>query len=197
MVPGLSIHYLILWSVVLFQLLLVAAVLRELRDIKQSIEAGRAASDTLPTGSLAPAFDGQDSRTGITLSSGRFRGVGGVLFFFSSTCPTCRHLASVLKKIKPEELPVIVFCQGEAQACARLTERLGDVAPVLLSETDKVAASYRIPGFPAAVVIDRSSRIVSYAYPQNAEDMRDIFLKSMPAVSDAAQAGNVLVGDSR
>ncbi len=84
----------------------------------------------------------------------------------------CKGLADSLRQPKAEGLPpIIAFCQGQLNDCSDFAARLGKEVPLLFAGAEKVAALYRVSGFPTAVVVDSEQKIRGYGHPADVEDL--------------------------
>lgn len=175
------VSYVAIWLLVLFQGLLVLALLRQLAELRRLVESGGAqGEDRLPVGSPAPEFEGLDARSGRRVDSHSLNGRGGVLIFLSPECGTCKDLADGLWRPAMDGLPpIITFCQGGQQSCASFVRRLGPEVHVLRDDADEAATRYHVSGSPTAVVIDGEQKIRGYGHPQNVEDLKRLLSRSL------------------
>lgn len=180
--------YIAIWILVLFQGLLVLALLRQLTELRRLIEAGGLqADDRLPVGSPAPEFSGVDLRSGEQVRMDSLSWFGGVMLFLSPDCGVCKGLAEGLRQPATDGLPrIVVFCQGEEQACSRFVKRLDPEVHLLVKGAKKTAALYHVSGFPTAIAVDRKQRIVGYGHPENVGDLKDFWARSLK--TDSADA---------
>lgn len=175
--------YIAIWALVMSQCLLVLALLRQLAELRRLVEQGGLQSeDRLPTGSLAPEFAGFDVRSGRQVGSHSLSGLGGVILFLSPNCTVCKRLADSLRQPAMNGLPpIITFCQGGEQACARFIERLVLEVHLLLEGAEETATRYHVSGFPTAVVIDGKRKIRAYGHPENVDDLKRLVARSLGA----------------
>ena len=89
-----SATYVALWAVVLFEGLLVVAVLQQLAKLRPLLEraAGSVVVDEPSIGSAAPEFAGIEQISGGAVGVDNLAGRGGGLLFLSPDCPTCKDL---------------------------------------------------------------------------------------------------------
>lgn len=178
--------YIAIWVLVLFQGLLVIALLRQLAELRRLVEMGGFQEDRLPAGSPAPRFAGLDVRSGQQVSSYSLNGRGGVLLFLSPDCTVCKGLADSLRPPALNDLPpVIAFCQGGERACERFIKRLGPGVSLLFDVAGETAARYHVSGSPTAVVVDEKQRVRGYGNPQDVEDLKRLLARSL--VAEAAE----------
>jgi hypothetical protein len=175
--------YIAIWVLVLFQGLLVLALLRQLAELRRLLEVGGLQGvDRLPVGSLAPDFAGFDLRSGRQVSGQSLSGTGGVMLFLSPECTVCKGLADSLRPPAVNDLPpTFVFCQGGERACARFVKRLGPGVHLLVGGAEEVATRYRVTGSPTAVVVDGERKVRGYGHPQNVEDLKRLVTGSLSA----------------
>lgn len=174
--------YIAVWILVIFQGLLIIALLKQLAEVKQLARLGGVAgADQLPAGTPAPDFEGIDLRSAKPLTKQVFAGQGGVLLFLSPECGSCVELADGLRRSEPGELPPIVtFCQGEESPCASFINRLGPEIYTLRGHFDdgSVAKSYHVDGSPTAVVINPDLTIGSYGHPLNVGALNELLAET-------------------
>ena len=172
--------YLAIWILVLFQGLLVLALLRQLAELRRLVELGGLhGEDRLPAGSLAPEFAGIDVRSGREVTLQSFSEVGGVLLFLVPDCNVCNGLANSIRPPVTDELPpVVVFCQDTEGHCAPFRERLGAQVH-LLGKSEETAERYQVFGSPTAIVIDGELKIRAYGHPQEIKDLKQLVARSL------------------
>ena len=170
--------YIAVWILVIFQGLLILALLKQLAEVKQLARLGGVAgAEPLPAGTPAPDFEGIDLRSAKRLTKQVFAGQGGVLLFLSPECGSCVELADGLRRSELSELlSILTFCQGEESPCASFINRLGPEIYTLRGHFDdgSVAKSYHVDGSPTAVVINPDLTIAGYGHPLNVEDLKQL-----------------------
>ena len=115
--------YIAVWSVVLFQGVVIFLLLRQLGTMYLGTAQG-VARDGLPVGERAPDFDVRDAE-GRPLSLADFRGMPLLLVFGSPDCTPCRQLIPDLNSFaqeRPEELRVLFLRRGEVEDARRVAE---------------------------------------------------------------------------
>jgi cytochrome c biogenesis protein CcmG, thiol:disulfide interchange protein DsbE len=124
------------------------AVLESLRTI--SLAAG-----SQPTGGPAPAFSLQ-TPDGRAVSLEEFRGRPVVLNFWYAGCPPCQQEMPLLQRTAAQhpDVTVLLLNYRDSAATARgfLTAR-GVTQTALLDQDGRVAAAYRVAGFPTTVFV--------------------------------------------
>jgi hypothetical protein len=173
--------YIVIWVVVLFQSLLIVALLRELRELQRLVRHGSLlGADRLPTGAPVPKFAGVDWRSGQQVGNHSLNGIGGIVVFLSSDCSTCRDFAVSLRQPAIDGLPpIIAFCKGGEQGCQRLLKMADARVHLLLKGAEETAALFQVTGFPTAVVIDAKQRVRGYGHPKNIEDLKRLLEVSL------------------
>src|SRR5688500_20377107 len=85
--------YIAVWILVIFQGLLILALLKHLAEVKQLARLGGVAgADPLPAGAPAPDFEGVDLRSAKRLTKQIFAGRGGLLLLYRKSVVYGRKL---------------------------------------------------------------------------------------------------------
>lgn len=174
--------YIAVWILVIFQGLLILALLKQLAEVKKLARLGGVAgADPLPVGTPAPDFEGIDLRFAKPVTKYLFAGEGGVILFLSPDCGSCLELVDGLRQSAlSESLPILTFCQGDESACASFIKRLGPKIYTLRGDFDdgSVAKSYHVDGSPTAVVINPDLTISSYGHPINVAGLKGLLAET-------------------
>jgi Redoxin len=170
--------YIALWCLVVFQGLVVLALLRQLAELRISSRSKLlSAKVPLPEGAAAPNFVGADvlhADQEITLSELSRR--GGVVLFLTTDCQTCITFAKTLRAAGDVSLSsVILFCLGATAACSELLAGAKLPIQLVTEGAADIASSYGVSRFPTAVVIDGNLRVVSYSHPEDAAAIEKLF----------------------
>lgn len=64
---------------------------------------------------------------------------------------------------------VIMICQAEPKACARLVEQYKVTVHIVADEDNHIGRLYGVSSFPTAVLINANNRIQSYGQPKREE----------------------------
>lgn len=171
-----SATYAALWCLVVFQSLVMLALLRQISELRRLADRGLFPSgDQLPMGTRAPDFVGFEQYAAHLPEYGVLESHGGIILFVSPNCSACSGLVDSLGKQDRNDLPtVIMFCQGSEQECGAIERRLGEAIPVFSRGAAETAARYRISGFPTAVLVDEDRRIRAYGHPKDVGDLRHL-----------------------
>lgn len=167
--------YIAIWALVLFQGLLIVALLRDLSDLRRAAGRRGPPSAELPLGSVAPHYAGADVRTGEMVDLQGMKEQGGIVLFVSPDCRVCRRLFTSLPGSEIEtSMPVVVWCEGGDEACADFARHVPPTVPFLVDKGETIAARYYIAAFPCAVVVNRDLTIRAYGYPKTPQELRDV-----------------------
>jgi hypothetical protein len=168
--------YVVIWIVVVFQGLIVLALLRELTELRQKLEAVGFQQDArLPIGTLAPDFTAVDVRSKKTVGLHTLKGTGGAILFLTPHCGVCKDLANSLQTPSLDGLPpIIVFCQGGDSTCARVFERLDPKAYCVHQHAEEIATRYRVTGSPTVVLVDGEQKIRGYGHPEHLSNLKEL-----------------------
>jgi hypothetical protein len=171
--------YIAVWILVVFQGLLILALLKQLGELKQLAQLrGVPGEDRLQPGTAAPEFDGLDLRSAEPITTRVFDKQGGALLFLSPECGSCLELANGLREPAISRLPPIVtFCQGNDSTCASYIDRLGPEIYTLRDDDNTVSTRYRVDGSPTAIVINPDLTIGGYGHPLNIEDLKRLLAR--------------------
>jgi hypothetical protein len=180
MTSSLFASYIAIWLLVLFQGLIIIALLRELAELRPLAKRGATRDEELAVGSVAPHFASTDRSTGRKLDIYSVNEQGGVLLFVSPTCRVCRRLVGNLQLPVMQALPsIFVWCEGGDQACAEYARQLPSEIHFLMDGAEATAARYHVSAFPTAVVVDRNHIVRGYAHPKNVEDLKRLVVSSL------------------
>jgi hypothetical protein len=173
--------YVAIWILVLFQGLLVLALLRKLEELRRFAErVDSKPKDRLPLGSPAPEFSGFDVRSGKQVGTHSLNGLGGLILFLTSGCTACTRLADSLSQPSVSDLPpIIALCQGGEQGCAYFVSKLSSGIYLLLEGAGETATRYGVSSSPTAIVIDGEQKIRGYGNPENIENLKQLVARSL------------------
>ncbi len=192
---GFPATYIALWAMVIFQGLLILALLQRLEKLRELIERGSFAKDRLPIGSSAPEFFGTN-QFGQQTGLGSLDGRGGVILFLSPDCSLCNALVGSIGALVNELPPIVAVCRGVAEACTAFSGQLGNAVQFLSDPSGETAALYGASAFPTAVVIDGSRKIRGYGHPKAVDDLKRTFAESLADHGDVPAVPEVSVTSS-
>jgi AhpC/TSA family len=164
--------YALLWGIVLFQGLLILALLRYVMELRRSVETGGGLGlDPLPIGSEAPMLVGRE-RAGHRLLIEGLRGGAAVLLFVTPDCSMCK---TVLDGLRRRDLGrrarVVVVCVAAEEACAAMANRTDPGLTVVADPGEDLLHTYRVTATPTAVILDEEGRVRGYTYPKDAGEL--------------------------
>lgn len=169
--------YILLWVLVIIQAILIVTLVHQVSVIRHRIESGDYSSSfsPLPIGSLAPDFSAIDMRSGKRVHSSSFQGKALVLLFLSTDCSVCRNLAHELNQLATDRFGnLVVYCNGAARGCQILLSVLSSTLPVLRKDSENVATAFALSGFPVAVLLDETWKIVGFRYPTRVANVLEL-----------------------
>lgn len=172
-----TISIVLLWAAVVALSIVVFALIRQIGLLHERIAPAGALSISkqgIKTGEAAPEFELQ-ALTGSKVN------IGGVsaderstlLFFLSDTCPVCKTLLPILKKLQVEEadwLHIVLASDGEIDKHEAFVSQAG------LEKFDYVLSSdlgrrYEIGKLPYGVLIDEAGTLITHGLVNNREHL--------------------------
>lgn len=119
-------------------------------------------------GSLAPDFT-LEALDGSQVSLSDFRGRPVLINFWATWCGSCRvempYIQAAYEKFQKQGFVVLaVDIQESRPEVEAFAQEFGLTFPVLLDETGKVTATYKVLGLPTSIFVDGAG-IISYIYP--------------------------------
>lgn len=168
-----SATYSALWALVVFQGVVILALLRKLSEVSKLVEKGGLPGENrLAIGARAPSFAGYDQHSGKRVDIRIFSRQGGMILFLAGDCSMCRGLAGSLSPSAAADLgTMIAFCVGRELGCMRFVKRLSPSIPLLLDAADETVSRFRVSAFPTVVLVDKDQRIRGYGHPTNLADL--------------------------
>ena len=169
----------LLWSAVIIEGLLIAALARQVGILHERIAPAGALTlhQTVEIGEVATPM------TVITIAGtplevgGKRDGRSQLLFFASPDCPVCKSLLPVLRSAARAEaswLDVVLAGDGNEQAYRRLARNHGlDGVPMVLSEA--LGRSFGVSKLPYAVLLDELGRVASLGLINSREHLESLF----------------------
>lgn len=169
----------LLWTAVVVQALLIAALARQVGilheriapagalTLHQKVEVGEVASPMTVT-----TIEGAPIEIG-----GKREGRSQLLFFASPDCPVCKTLLPVVRSAANAEadwLDIVVAGDGTKAEYQRLRDNHGlDRVPMVLSEA--VGRAFGVSQLPYAVLLDENGRVASLGLVNSREHLESLF----------------------
>jgi methylamine dehydrogenase accessory protein MauD len=127
-------------------------------------------------GEAAPALD-LVTLDGRTFQTGGARPKSLLLFFLSPTCPVCKKLLPILRRVAVDEerwLELAFASDGDPEEHAAFRARVGLQGHPYLLSTD-LGMAYRIGKLPYAVLVDESGRVRAKGLVNSREQIESLF----------------------
>jgi len=178
MTEALVVSNIVLWIAVLALLGTVFALARQIGVLYERIAPmGALMLDSGPkVGEAAPAFD-LPTLDGRPFATGGARAKSLLLFFLSPTCPVCKKLLPILKRVAVDEgqwLEIAFASDGDADEHATFRARAGLQAYPYLLSTD-LGMAYRIGKLPYAVLVDETGKVKAKGLVNSREQIESLF----------------------
>lgn len=178
MTEALVVSNIVLWVAVLALLGTVFALARQIGVLYERIAPmGALMLDSGPkVGESAPAFD-LVTLDGRPFATGGARTKSLLLFFLSPTCPVCKKLLPILKRVAVDEgqwLEIAFASDGDADEHTAFRARAGLQAYPYLLSTD-LGMAYRIGKLPYAVLVDEAGKVKAKGLVNSREQIESLF----------------------
>jgi methylamine dehydrogenase accessory protein MauD len=178
MTEALVVSNIVLWIAVLALLGTVFALARQIGVLYERIAPmGALMLDSGPkVGESAPALD-LVTLDGRPFATGGARTKSLLLFFLSPTCPVCKKLLPILKRVAVDEgqwLEIAFASDGDADEHAAFRTRAGLQAYPYLLSTD-LGMAYRIGKLPYAVLVDEAGKVKAKGLVNSREQIESLF----------------------
>jgi len=178
MTEALVVSNIVLWVAVLALLGTVFALARQIGVLYERIAPmGALMLDSGPkVGEAAPAFD-LATLDGRPFATGGVRAKSLLLFFLSPTCPVCKKLLPILKRVAVDEgqwLEIAFASDGDVDEHAAFRARAGLQAYPYLLSTD-LGMAYRIGKLPYAVLVDETGKVKAKGLVNSREQIESLF----------------------
>lgn len=178
MTEALVVSNIVLWVAVLALLGTVFALARQIGVLYERIAPmGALMLDSGPkVGESAPALD-LVTLDGRPFATGGARAKSLLLFFLSPTCPVCKKLLPILKRVAVDEgqwLEIAFASDGDADEHAAFRTRAGLQAYPYLLSTD-LGMAYRIGKLPYAVLVDEAGKVKAKGLVNSREQIESLF----------------------
>jgi hypothetical protein len=165
--------YALLWALVVFQALILAAVIRLVFSLQQA--SARASGDEgLASGTPTPAF-AAESLSGIVINSADFGGHATALLFVTPNCDSCLVTADELAALGGKtEGHTILICRGSYDECSGLQSHYAADVPIVVDPDYRISDTFNIRSVPTAILIDEANRIQSVGHPKRGDEHIEI-----------------------
>lgn len=178
MIEALVVSNIVLWFAVLALLGTVFALARQIGVLYERIAPmGALMLDSGPkVGEAAPALD-LVTLDGRPFQTGGARPKSLLLFFLSPTCPVCKKLLPILRRVAVDEerwLELAFASDGDPEEHAAFRARVGLQGHPYLLSTD-LGMAYRIGKLPYAVLVDESGRVRAKGLVNSREQIESLF----------------------
>lgn len=184
------VSYIALWTVVLFQGVVIFLLLRQLGVIYLGTAQG-VARDGLPLGRRAPDFALPDL-DGRPTSLAGFRGLPLLLIFGSATCAPCRTLIpdlNVFARERRDDLRVLFLCRGGVQEARRFAGEVDVQVPVAVHPDEQLPDQYKTRVTPFAFLVDGEGMIRAKGLANNREHLELLLRMAREHTDEAAGPG--------
>ena len=161
----------VLSGLVIFQGLLIIALLRQLHEIHQLLQEIEVTPGVPQlVGARISPFNLRSARYHTPISSDNIS-AGGVLVFLSHGCSSCRNFIGSLSPNDTIPRNVLFLWTGDAsEAAARVPKQI-DYAVLTAQET---AQLFSVVRFPTAIAIRPDGTIATYAKPETYKDVETL-----------------------
>lgn len=153
----------LLWILVLFNLLLTFALLRQ-------INTGNPRKDDLKVGQQAPDFTAHTVE-GTTVTLADYKGRSVAFLFISSTCSPCRDALpsyeALFPKAKQHGTELVLVSTADAEQTQGMVAQFNITLPVLVApqESNSFSKDYKISGTPHYCLVDVDGKVQSTGFP--------------------------------
>jgi methylamine dehydrogenase accessory protein MauD len=175
----LVVSHVVLWVLVVGLALVVFALVRQIGVLHEriapagalSLSGGLKAGEQVPNLALRSLAHGE-----LALDGAAARGQGMLLFFLSPTCPVCKSLLPVVRRIAGEErwLELVFASDGEdTRSHANYVEEhdLGEFPYVLSRE---LGVTFGVAKLPYAVLVDEAGVLVAQGLVNSREHIESL-----------------------
>jgi len=170
----------LLWSAVIIEALLIAALARQIGVLHERIAPAGAL--TLPqsakVGETATPLTLTTTAGGTIEIGGKRDGRSQLLFFASPDCPVCKSLLPVVRSAARAEagwLDIVIAGDGALAGYRQLARAHGlEDMPMVLSEA--LGRAFGVSKLPYAVLIDEAGRVASTGLVNSREHLESLFV---------------------
>ena len=173
------ISQILLWTAVIAQALLIAALARQVGILHERIAPAGALTlhQKVEVGEVATPMT-MDAADGAKLSiGGKRHGRSQLLFFASPDCPVCKSLLPVVRsaaKAESDWLDIVIAGDGDKPGYGAMMRDHGlEDVPLVLSEA--LGRAFGVSKLPYAVLLDESGRVASLGLINSREHLESLF----------------------
>lgn len=188
-----NISYVALWLLVVFQTLVLMALLHATyrRESAAQPSASAAVSVAPPgpaAGQRAPAFRTIDAITGAPVTNEHFAGKLTALLFVSPHCASCMTTLDELNALRHKvHGNVALVCGGDQAECARVVGRYeGLTLPTLVDADNAIRNAFQVPGTPYAVLVNEVGTIEFTGQPMRQNEIEALLEHGQPVTGPHA-----------
>jgi methylamine dehydrogenase accessory protein MauD len=170
----------LLWSAVVIEALLIAALARQIGILHERIAPAGALSlpQSAKAGEIATPMTLVTTAGPVIEVGGLRDGRSQLLFFASPDCPVCKSLLPVLRSAARAErhwLDVVLAGDGAPDGYRKLARAHGlDDMPMVLSEA--LGRAFGVSKLPYAVLLDEMGRVASTGLVNSREHLESLFV---------------------
>lgn len=173
--PSVTINFILLWGVVLFNLLLTLAVIRRV----SGTNIGQARQETLNPGEVAPRFQAPLLRGEDIVNQDTYKGRSLLFLVIGIDCQPCHdfllHVSDIATLAKENDITPIIVSDSNRSLTNSLIEKFNINIPTIIADKsqNKFFEDYKVLGTPWYCLIDQNGVVRAAGFPGiNAEDLR-------------------------
>ena len=169
----------LLWTAVIVQALLIAALARQVGILHERIAPAGALTlhQNVNVGEVASPMTVTTMEGSPIEIGGKRDGRSQLLFFASPDCPVCKSLLPVVRSAATAEadwLDIVIAGDGSKADYQRLIEQHGlNGIPTVLSEA--LGRAFGVSKLPYAVLLDEAGRVASLGLVNSREHLESLF----------------------
>jgi peroxiredoxin len=155
------INFILIWIIILFNLILTMALVRQVNKlINAGTGLGRAQVEALKNGEPAPHFTASTLDGNLAILS-NYINQSVLLIFVSSHCKPCREKIPAIEKVSPKALVagvnIIYVCVDDMETSTAFLKEFDISSQVLVAplETNSFLTDYKVPATPYFYLIEQ------------------------------------------
>ncbi|MGE8132324.1 thioredoxin fold domain-containing protein [Novosphingobium subterraneum] len=169
----------LLWTAVVVQALLIAALARQVGILHERIAPAGALTlhQKVEVGEVASPMTVTTIEDASIEIGGKREGRSQLLFFASPDCPVCKTLLPVVRSAASAEadwLDVVIAGDGSKTEYLRLRET-HDLERVSMVLSEAVGRAFGVSKLPYAVLLDENGRVASLGLVNSREHLESLF----------------------